>query len=72
MAMQKVLDDAVSAQDAPFLVGITGNAQGVAWSGASGDAAPGLPAAAVTVFRIFSMTKAVDSTAAMILIDRGE
>lgn len=29
MAMQKVLDDAVSAQDAPFLVGMTGNAQGV-------------------------------------------
>ena len=72
MAMQKVLDDAVSAQDAPFLVGMTGNAQGVTWSGASGDAAPGLSAATDTVFRIFSMTKAVGSTAAMILIDRGE
>lgn len=72
MAMQKVLDDAVSTHDAPFLVGMTGNAQGVTWSGASGDAAPGLPAATDTVFRIFSMTKAVGSTAAMILIDRGE
>ena len=70
--MQKVLDDAVSAQDAPSLVGMTGNAQCVTWSGAFGDAAPGLAAAAGTVFRIFSMTKAVGSTAAMILIDRGE
>lgn len=72
MALQKILDEAVSAEDAPFLVGMTGNAQGITWSGASGDAAPGRPAATDTVFRIFSMTKAVGSTAAMILIDRGE
>ena len=72
MALQKVLDEAVAAEDAPFLVGMTANAQGVTWSGTSGDAAPGRPAATDTVFRIFSMTKAVGSTAAMILIDRGE
>lgn len=72
MALQKILDEAVSAEDAPFLVGMTGNAQGITWSGASGDAEPGRPAATDTVFRIFSMTKAVGSTAAMILIDRGE
>jgi methyl acetate hydrolase len=72
MALQKILDEAVSAKDAPFLAGMTANAQGVTWSGAAGEAAPGRPAATDTVFRIFSMTKAVGSTAAMILIDRGE
>lgn len=72
MTIQNVLDEAVASEDAPFLVGMTANAKGVTWSGASGDAAPGRPAATDTVFRIFSMTKAVGSTAAMILIDRGE
>lgn len=70
--LQHVLDSAVASQDAPFLVGMTANARGVTWSGASGDAAPGRAAATDTVFRIFSMTKAVGSTAAMMLIDRGE
>jgi CubicO group peptidase (beta-lactamase class C family) len=44
----------------------------VTFAGASGDAAPGTPASPDTVFRIFSMTKAVGSTAAMILIDQGK
>ncbi|MCA3140945.1 MAG: serine hydrolase domain-containing protein [Betaproteobacteria bacterium] len=70
--LQKVLDDSVAANRFPFVVGMTGNASGVTFSGASGDAAPGLKAAPDTVFRIFSMTKAVGSTAAMILIDRGK
>ncbi|MCC5989124.1 MAG: beta-lactamase family protein [Pararhodobacter sp.] len=70
--LQHVLDSAVASQDAPFLVGMTANARGVTWSGASGDAAPGRAAATDTVFRIFSMSKGVGSTAAMILIDRGE
>jgi len=41
MALQKVLDEAVAAEDAPFLVGMTGNAAAVTWSGTSGEAAPG-------------------------------
>lgn len=72
MELQRVLDAAVAGQQMPFAVGMTGNAAGITFSGAAGDAAPGRKAAADTVFRIFSMTKAVGSTAAMILIDRGQ
>lgn len=70
-ALQAALDESVAAQRAPFLVGMTARPEGVTFSGAAGEAAPGRPAAPDTVFRIFSMTKAVGSTAAMILIDRG-
>jgi CubicO group peptidase (beta-lactamase class C family) len=72
MTIQAVLDDAVAQQQLPFVVGMTANAAGVTFSGAAGEAAAGLAAADDTVFRIFSMTKAVGSTAAMILIDRGQ
>ena len=69
--LQAVLDTAVAEDDVPFAVGMTGNAAGTTWSGAAGQAAPGRAAGEDTVFRIFSMTKAVGSLAAMILIDRG-
>jgi len=69
---QHLLDTAVSDGAAPFLVAMTADSDGVTWSGASGDAAPGMPAAPETVHAIFSMTKAVGSTAAMMLIDRDE
>ena len=51
---------------------MVGDAAGVTWSGAAGDRSPGQAATLDTVFRIYSMTKAVGSTAAMILIDRGK
>jgi len=70
--LDKVIREAVAAQDAPFLVAMMGNADGVTWSGAAGERCPGQAATADTVFRIFSMTKAVGSTAAMILMDRGK
>lgn len=70
--IQSVLDKAVAAQDVPFAVGMVGNADGITFSGAAGDAAQGLTAAEDTGFRIFSMTKAIGSLAAMILIDRGK
>ena len=72
MTLQQTLDEAVTKEQVPFVVGMTGNARGVTFAGAAGEAAPGRAAAADTVFRIFSMTKALGSTAAMILIDRGE
>jgi methyl acetate hydrolase len=72
MDLQRVLDEAVAGQQMPFAVGMTASAGGVTFAGAAGDAAAGRAAAADTVFRIFSMTKAVGSTAAMILIDRGQ
>lgn len=70
-ALETVLKDAVAAGDVPFVVAKTANAAGVTWTGAAGDAAPGMPASDTTTMRIFSMTKAIGSTAAMILIDRG-
>jgi methyl acetate hydrolase len=70
--LSAILSDAVTAGDVPFVVAMTGNASGVTWSGAAGERAPGQVATENTVFRIFSMTKAVGSTAAMILIDRNK
>jgi methyl acetate hydrolase len=71
-ALDDVLSNGVSSGAAPGLVAMVGNAAGVKWSGAAGECAPGRPMLVDTVFRIFSMTKAVGSTAAMILIDRGK
>ena len=70
--LDKVIGEAVSNRSAPFLVAMTGNAAGMTWSGAAGERSPGQAATVDTVFRIFSMTKAIGSTAAMILIDRGK
>ena len=70
--LQSVLERCVARGDAPFLVAMTGNAAGTTFSGAAGEAAPGRPAAEDTVFRIFSMTKAVGSVAAMMMIERGK
>lgn len=68
----QILAAAVERNDVPFVVAMSGNAEGVTFSGAAGNAAPGRAATEDTLFRIFSMTKAVGSTAAMILIDRGK
>ena len=70
--IDKVLADAVAVADVPFVVAMIANANGVTYSGSAGDAAPGRAAAEDTAFRIFSMTKAIGSLAAMILIDRGK
>ncbi|MEL7467589.1 MAG: serine hydrolase domain-containing protein [Pseudomonadota bacterium] len=69
---QSILETAVANGDAPFLVAMQANSAGVTWQGAAGEAAPGMAAAPDTVHRIFSMTKAVGSVAAMMLIDRGK
>jgi CubicO group peptidase (beta-lactamase class C family) len=71
-ALQKVLDDSVATGKVPFVVGMTGKALGLTFAGAAGDAAPGVKAAPDTKLRIFSMTKGVGSTAAMILIEQGK
>jgi methyl acetate hydrolase len=70
--LDRVLREAVAQQDVPFLVGLVGNREGTIWSGAAGSAATGQAAKLDTVFRIFSMSKAVGCTAAMILMDRGK
>jgi methyl acetate hydrolase len=70
--LNDVIEQSVRAQDAPFLVAMVGDKDGIKWSGAAGERAPGQKAAQDTVFRIFSMTKAIGSTTAMILVDRGK
>lgn len=70
--MDDVLKNAVAGGDVPFAVAMAGNGDGVTYSGAAGQSAEGRPAGEDTVFQIFSMTKAVGSVAAMILIDRGK
>lgn len=70
--LDRILSDAVQAQHMPFVVGMVGNAAGETWSGAAGESRQGVAARPDTVFRIFSMTKAVGSTAAMMLMDRGK
>ena len=67
-----VLNDAVAAQDVPFVVAMSGSSAGVNYSGSAGNAAEGRAAAEDTVFRIFSATKAVGSLAAMMMVDRGK
>jgi len=71
-AIDDVLAKSVECGDLPFAVAMVSNAKGVTYSGAAGEAAPGRKAGEDTVFRIFSMTKAIGATAAMILIDRGK
>lgn len=68
---QAVIDAAVAAGDVPFAVAMIGTSGGVRWSGAAGEARPGVAASTTTMFRIFSQTKAVGSTAAMMMVDRG-
>ena len=70
--LQSVLNDVVAAKNVSFAVGMVGTSDGITFSGAAGEAAEGRKAAEDTVFRIFSMTKAIGATAAMILIERGQ
>jgi methyl acetate hydrolase len=71
-ALQSVLDGAIANNQVPFVVGITGTSKGITFTGAAGESAPKVPASADTVFRVFSMTKSIGSTAAMMLIDQGK
>jgi CubicO group peptidase (beta-lactamase class C family) len=69
--IDSVLAAAVERRDAPFLVGMVGDAGGTLWEGAAGPANATRPAGPDTVFRLFSMTKAIGAVGALILIDRG-
>ena len=70
--LDQIISDTVLKQDAPFVVAMVGGRDGVVWSGAAGESQTGQVATVDTIFRIFSMSKAVGSTAAMILMDRGQ
>lgn len=68
---ERVLAEAVEAGKLPFAVAMVGTSQGTTFSASAGEAAEGRAAAEDTVFRLFSMSKAIGSLAALILIDRG-
>jgi len=68
---KRVLRHAVEEGALPFAVAMVGSSNGITLSTSAGEAAKGRPAAEDTVFRIFSMSKAIGSLAALILIDRG-
>jgi methyl acetate hydrolase len=70
--LQHLLDQAVAQKDVPFVVAIVADKDKTLFAGQAGDAAPNRKAASDTLFRVFSMTKAIGATAAMILIDRGK
>lgn len=72
MSIESVLKSAVEEEKVPFVVGMTGNANGVTHQSAFGSATAARAVDADTVFRIFSMTKAVGGLAAAILVDRGK
>ena len=72
MSLDEVLAGVVEAEQVPFVVGMTANPDGVTFQGAAGMASAERPADTDTVFRIFSMTKAIGGLAAAILVDRGE
>ncbi len=63
--LDMILSQAVQAGDVPFVVAMVASAQAVQYQGAAGQADMD------TVFRLFSMSKAIGALAAMILIDRG-
>ncbi len=70
--LDNILARAVENNDAPFLVAALANSKKTLWSGAAGDSIAGTPANTETVFGIYSMTKAIGATAAMILVERGQ
>ena len=62
--LDDLLTRSVADGDVPFVVAMVGNGAGNTYSGAAG-------AGPDTMFRAFSLTKAIGATAAMILIERG-
>jgi methyl acetate hydrolase len=70
--LDEVISAAVASNDLPFAVAMVADSGGVRWSGAAGEARPGQAASADTVFRVFSMSKAIGGLAAMLLVERGK
>jgi methyl acetate hydrolase len=68
--LDQLLVDAVDRGDLPFAVAMVANREGVLWQGSAGCATASTPAGSQTLFRIFSMSKAIGALAAMILVDR--
>ena len=63
--LDRVLQDSVANKDMPFVVAMVGTAADITYSGAVG-------AGPETVFRVFSLSKAICAAAAMLLVERGK
>ncbi len=72
--IEQALKAGVEGGRTPGVVGIAATTGGTLYAGAHGvrKASGPAPMALDSVFRIFSMTKAIGTAAAMILVDRGE
>src|SRR5438477_6807761 len=72
--IDRVLGDAVAADEVPGVVAAAADGNGVIYEGAFGqrDLGHGPAMTADTVFRIASMTKAITSVAAMQLVEAGK
>ncbi len=70
--LDKLIRDAVDRSDLPFAVAGVVNADGLLWQGAAGRSNETHEAGQDTLFRAFSMTKAIGSVAALILVERGQ
>lgn len=66
-----VLKQSAAEREVPFIVAMSGTAEGVTYSGVFGDRATGAPATMDTNFRLFSMSKPIGQFCAMMLHDRG-
>jgi CubicO group peptidase (beta-lactamase class C family) len=73
-AIDRLLQDAVKAGEAPGVAAAAADASGPIYQGASGrrSVATDAPMTTDTVFRIASMTKAVTATAAMQMVEQGK
>jgi CubicO group peptidase (beta-lactamase class C family) len=70
--LDQLLAGAVAREDLPFVVAMVGDRDGVRWQGGFGNANAVLAAGPQTLFRMFSMTKAVGALAVLIMVDRGQ
>ena len=68
--LDQLLVDAVERENVPFVVAMVADHEGVLWQGSAGRANPSTVAGPETVFRLFSMTKAIAGLAVAILIER--
>lgn len=69
--LQSILQEAVSKGKVPFAVGMVADKTGIRFQGAAGDGQSNMPVSVNSVFRIFSMTKAIGTTSMAILVERG-
>jgi CubicO group peptidase (beta-lactamase class C family) len=69
--LDEIIAGGVERQDMPCVVATVVDSKGVLWEGSAGRANAQHAAGPETVFRLWSMTKAIGSIAAMIMVERG-